>query len=766
MTNHIKKKLAVIATLIVVFVSFITVALSILFNQPDPNCVCIKVISNGVDAVFGADFQDYGSEFVTRFFDERRNTILTFDEDEENVEKTFTSSKGTNFRETSYVLFRYYVANNASYDGSREGKGIKVTLVDNSTNRNVSIKYRVTDELVEDLVVEEEDREFFVDAPRVSYVAPWETKYYYVLVEKQGDDAEYFGGTNDSLTWILEKADAYEEDGWIINKENVVLGYGGEESETKVPWTANTIAPNALAGNTIVENLFIPASITDIGENAFADCPNLTSVTFEKGIKQYARLYPDASTNIGEGAFKNCPLLEEILLPKDMSVLRSFTFEGCNALQSIVLTEGLTTLQSNAFKDCESLSDIEFSKTITTFEEGVFVSCPALESVMFPKEITSVPTNMFSTCDNLQELVFVKGNYIYGICPDSEIASIATAQQNPFEQDYFVGNTHLYRVVVPEDVTEVPDGAFDGCSNLKFVSFLGEISSIGNNAFKDCSNLAQIELPYPQSLLNVGSKAFANSGLQSFCFEDENIVVANDAFSNCTSLTSISLQMYEQDTLDSGELVCNVPQIVFDTCTSLDRIKINIWFSDEEKDKGYYTFCGGFDGIALTYTFESLINPYLAGCETIIEACIPSYYDYWDYELNNDAFRDCINLEKAILPYKMTTVGAASFFGCSALTSVELSNWTRTIQTHAFYGCALLENIYLPDTLVAIKSYAFYGLTSLTELILPSAIERIEENAFAGCILLEYVKMPSDIEHLADNIFEECESLETIEYYE
>ncbi len=52
----------------------------------------------------------------------------------------------------------------------------------------------------------------------------------------------------------------------------------------------------------------------------------------------------------------------------------------------------------------------------------------------------------------------------------------------------FAGNENIEVVRLSKYITSIPDGAFEGCTNLKTVIAPG-VTSIGNNAFKNCENL-------------------------------------------------------------------------------------------------------------------------------------------------------------------------------------------------------------------------------------------------------------------------------------
>jgi len=94
---------------------------------------------------------------------------------------------------------------------------------------------------------------------------------------------------------------------------------------------------NELNNNLIIENnkvvafkkpkhIIIPEGVTSIGDDAFYDCTNLTSITL-----------PDSVTCIGNGAFSLCSSLTSITIPDSVTSIGDYTFRACTSLTSITL---------------------------------------------------------------------------------------------------------------------------------------------------------------------------------------------------------------------------------------------------------------------------------------------------------------------------------------------------------------------------------------------------------------------------------------------
>jgi len=85
------------------------------------------------------------------------------------------------------------------------------------------------------------------------------------------------------------------------------------------------------------------------------------------------------------------------------------------------------------------------------------------------------------------------------------------------------------------------------------------------------------------------------------------------------------------------------------------------------------------------------------------------------------AFSNCTALQEVTLPDDMKVIGTGAFFGCAALTTVNLSQVTW-INLNAFWGCTSLETLAL-DNVTAIGQEAFYGCTGLETLKIPKCTQ-------------------------------------------
>ena len=117
-------------------------------------------------------------------------------------------------------------------------------------------------------------------------------------LEKVGDYTNFIRVGLDAFTgtkWFNEFA------GGALNGKNLLLLYKPSVSEKKMTVGENitAIAPGALRGCTALEEIILPAGLLSIGESAFESCSSLQSIEIPAGV-----------TEIGDNAFRDCAALK------------------------------------------------------------------------------------------------------------------------------------------------------------------------------------------------------------------------------------------------------------------------------------------------------------------------------------------------------------------------------------------------------------------------------------------------------------------------
>ena len=137
-------------------------------------------------------------------------------------------------------------------------------------------------------------------------------------------------------------------------------------------------------------DIAIPDSVTFIGERAFFQCPNLTSVKLGSGIKE-----------IPEYCFYGCEKLESLIISEGTEVIGNGAFRLCKSLKNMSLASTVTTIGDTAFMGCESLEALTLPTSLTKIGSGAFRSLKSLTSIILPSSVTEIGSNAFYGCNAL-----------------------------------------------------------------------------------------------------------------------------------------------------------------------------------------------------------------------------------------------------------------------------------------------------------------------------------------------------------------------------
>ncbi|MDR0991765.1 MAG: leucine-rich repeat protein [Ruminococcus sp.] len=118
------------------------------------------------------------------------------------------------------------------------------------------------------------------------------------------------------------------------------------------------------------------------------------------------------------------------------------------------------------------------------------------------------------------------------------------------------------------------------------------------------------------------------------------------------------------------------------------------------------------------------------------------------------------SLESVTIPSSVTSIGAGAFNTCSSLSEVTISEGVESIGETAFMATAL-TSISIPSSVVSISGQAFQYCTSLSEVTISEGVESIGMTAFANTALTS-ITIPSSVKTIGSNAFRSCSSLSEV----
>lgn len=224
--------------------------------------------------------------------------------------------------------------------------------------------------------------------------------------------------------------------------------YNGNDAVVNIPSEINgtpvTTIGNAAFRDSSVTSVTIPASVTEIGSNAFADCTNLTSVNY-KG--DWSNLTIQSGNPAVEDAaneqlfdFKFTPdntavivtryngTAADVTIPsrykgKPVTMIDHAAFHD-SAVTSVTIPDSVTSIPDDAFAFCSQLTNISIPNSVTFIGFAAFNSCTSLKSITLPSSLSTIQSSAFYNCGNLETIripvsVTFIGNYAFAGCPSS-----------------------------------------------------------------------------------------------------------------------------------------------------------------------------------------------------------------------------------------------------------------------------------------------------------------------------------------------------------
>jgi hypothetical protein len=198
----------------------------------------------------------------------------------------------------------------------------------------------------------------------------------------------------ESRTYIVKATILYPDLLWTYEGGTLTInGYGemenyiakgdGEDGTSNAPW---------FLYHNSVETIVIGEGITAIGDNAFYNFRELTSVTI-----------PNSVQTIGGSAFRSCQSLRLVNIPSSVTTIKDFAFYDCIKFAGII-PNSVSTIGYGAFIHCHGFTSLTIPSLVTTIEEWSFFDCHGLISLTIPASVTTIGDFSFGACYALREV--------------------------------------------------------------------------------------------------------------------------------------------------------------------------------------------------------------------------------------------------------------------------------------------------------------------------------------------------------------------------
>ena len=244
------------------------------------------------------------------------------------------------------------------------------------------------------------------------------------------------------------------------------------------------------------------------GTGAFTGCAALTSVTI-----------PAGTATIPANAFASCTKLKTVSIPDSVTAIGDAAFRG-TGLTSVTLPQSVNDLGASAFQGCASLSTARFLGTPPADAgEAVFHNCSGSFQISFE------PLDYYAWTEGGTESTWEGyalnladanrcGPQLYWSFNESTgvLRLTGSGEVYAYDADHpypWAGFTdQITEIAFGDAVTEIPAGAFAGCTALTRVTIPAGITKIGSRAFAGCTALTEADF-WGEPPAEVGSEVFS-----------------------------------------------------------------------------------------------------------------------------------------------------------------------------------------------------------------------------------------------------------------
>ena len=579
-------------------------------------------------------------------------------------------------------------------------------------------------------------------------------------------------------------------------------------------FTVTGIAAGACQGIGQLQAIVLPPTLKKgIGSKAFANNPNLSSVTVE-GI-----LIPTTSSDAFTGCAATCQAhipyctaatheaqgWTTALFPGGIhpeTVFTAETEEGISMTYKVtgldpntvqvgtgdapaidVATAGALTLpQTVSYK----AGDQSMTYTVTTIADGAFEGCTGLTVATLPASLTAIGNRAFGGCSALAEVYsqiqkpWQINDQVFTGLPEGAKLYVPQGTDQLYNTAgwyfYFGGGIVNGEVFVENGMTFLKTGPStvavgDGNDPAVDVSTAGAleipttvehngttytVTALSWGAFYGCAALTSVTIP--EGITDILPSTFAYcTALETVALPSTLLTIQNYAFNGCSALTTINLP----------EGLVSIGNFSFQRCTSLTTLTLPSTLTSMERS---FEECTG-----LTHVYSNIMTPFGIGAFLYINSdCVLTVpLGMRDAYINcsgwgdgtgeaSKTFASVVEDDQAVVK---TIEGVPVRYYLTARLNIACighPNNPRLCIPEATVGSVTIpETIeYLGTTykVTRLGLRAFDNATGITSVTIPSTVTSVNDYVFRGCSALQCAVVPKT----SAGMFSGCSALQDV----
>lgn len=440
------------------------------------------------------------------------------------------------------------------------------------------------------------------------------------------------------------------------------------------------------------------------------------------------------------------------VIPEMVTVIPINAFKSCEELTEVIIHSNVVRIDESAFQSCSNLTTVTFLETPEgetvkelTLGEKVFQYASALESISLPARLTSFSPTIFKSCNELANI------HIVGTYENAKYTSIDGVLTNAEKTEIiFFPHAKGPSYTTPVGIQKIGPNAFESCTNLIEVTISAQVNLIDESAFNKCSKLEKITFlgQADDAPLTIKTKAFyecTNEKLTEISLPANLMVMESYAFGKTSNLKKVYVNSVSPD--------INFEPAAFGSVPSSATSSPNFYVKDLylSKDVAAFEVIGVFGGKVLANVIVDPENQNYTSIEGVL----------YNKEITRVIYYPTEREGSYTLPATVTIIGDRVFEGKTGITSITFNKNVTSIGEGAFQNCTKLAEVIFEDggtEDLVIGKQAFYSCKALESLVLPSRLKSIQDAAFMTCSGLTEINIPEGVIYIGADAFKSCSS--------
>ena len=260
-------------------------------------------------------------------------------------------------------------------------------------------------------------------------------------------------------------------------------------SFVSIPNSVTSIGESAFYACTSLSSITIGNSVTSIGDFAFGDCIALTAVHYTGDMAGWCGItfdgYGSNPLQYAHNLYIDNTLVSELVIPESITEIKDNTFRGSSVTQ-VTIPNSVTSIGSYAFEMCSGLTSVTIGNSVTNISDYAFCKCRGLTSITIPNSVTSIGEYAFAGCSGLTELLIPGsvtsiGNSIITECHLDKIFMFPEMDFRDYSDKWWYESLYMQELTMVQQ--DILDNLTDSIYSLADY-YIETQSELNNNIFK------------------------------------------------------------------------------------------------------------------------------------------------------------------------------------------------------------------------------------------------------------------------------------------